>query len=149
MTRQDFIDAQVNAALTAQASEEQRIKRNTEMLKKALPPEDFDKMMAAEDAAVLKERQQMANCLEISEPELRQHEEAFNTEFQIELVKNCAVTLPETISLAGNEWGENSDLTAFQTCAENEIAKRTKIPERRLYECSQQANTAQDAEQPK
>lgn len=83
MTRQDFIDAQVNAALTAQASEEQRIKRNTEMLKKALPPEDFDKMMAAEDAAVLKERQQMANCLEISEPELRQHEEAFNTNFRL------------------------------------------------------------------
>ncbi len=140
MTRQEFVDAQINAALSTQKSEEQRAQRNTEMLKKALPPEDFEKMMAAEDAAVSKARQQMAKCLEISEQTLRQHEESFNTKFQIELIKTCATKLPDIISLTGNEWGANADLTAFQTCAETEIAKRTEIPEQRLYECSQQAN---------
>ena len=137
ISKQEFVDTQINATRQAQEAEQQREKRNIDMLKKALPAKDFEKMMADEAAAEEKEKTRMAKCLGISEADFKGHEESFNTEFQIELIQTCAAELPETISIKSNDWGNNPDLAGFQACAEAQIAKRTQIPAETLLACSE------------
>lgn len=138
MSKQEFIDAQINAATQAQKIAKEREENNIAMLKKALPPEDFEKLMAADEATKIDSQNQMAECLGVSRQDIEKYEASFDAEFQIELVKTCSADLPETISLEGNQWGENADLAAFQACAENEVAKHANIPKQRLLKCSQE-----------
>ncbi len=140
ITRQTFIDAQIEQLKAAEKRQAQLTARNIALLKQTLSEQEFEVMMAEEEAAEKAEHRRMSECLGISENAFEAYRAQFDTDFQIELVQTCSMSLPETISLNNGGWQDNADLTNFQSCAEAELAKITSIPEQRLAACSYESN---------
>ncbi|GAA6139220.1 hypothetical protein NBRC116583_29670 [Arenicella sp. 4NH20-0111] len=137
MSKEEFVNMQLKMIEGAQQMQEELGERNRKMLKEALPKEDFEKLMAEDQEYEAQAKAQTAECLGISEQELELYENSFNEEFQLELVKSCSSELPESITVKSMNWSDNTDLEAFQACTEAEVAKRTKIPQKKLKECSE------------
>ncbi|MBX2849220.1 MAG: hypothetical protein KTR16_12915 [Acidiferrobacterales bacterium] len=137
MTRDAFIEAQIEQLKRAEQNQKELTKRNLALLKKSLPTEEFDKLMADEAATEQAAHKRMSACLGITESEFTKYRAMFDAEFQIELAKTCTHSLPDTITFNGQSWEQNQDLVAFQQCAQKQIAKRTKISQSRLVKCSE------------
>lgn len=135
-TRQQFVDTQLQMLENIDQAASEAQSARDEILKKNLPPEEYQRLKQ-EDARLANEEQiAAAKCLGIEIDEIGEIEEKVGPKFQIEVVKACASLLPDSFTLSGVDFASAPALAEYSNCTVERTAKELGFPLEKFAQCN-------------
>lgn len=136
MTKQEFIDNQINMFSQFDEMQAQRGVQIDEMMKSKMSSEAYDEFKKKNDLAEQEELKSAADCLGVSTQKLESITKNIGSAALVEAANACSSKLPESIAISGMDWTQVPGLAEYNACNEEFIAKKSGVPLAKYKKCA-------------